>query len=117
MYTSNKFMKGTSPLIPNTEKFPRRLSPNRNARKLKSVSNRKALKISGDLPFTSPPFLLKVLLLLYSGRSDCMSPVTQKKLMMLAMKRKTSYTPISAVERWLFVKRILIRRNVLNLSN
>lgn len=99
IYTSNRLINGTSPLIPKTEKLPLRLSPKRNAKKLKNVSNRKALNISGDLPDTSPPFLLKVLLLLYIGSKDCMIPVTQKKLMMLAINRKTSYTPISAVER------------------
>ena len=46
-----------------------------------------------------------------------MRPVTQKKLIMLAKKRNTSYTPISAVERWLLVKRILINKNVLNLNS
>lgn len=108
-------MKGTLPLIPKTEKFPRRVSPKRKARKLKKVRSRNALKISGDLVDELCPFLEKDLLLLYKGNNDWIIPVTQKKLMKLAIKRNTSYRPISSVDRWLFVKRILIRRKVLNL--
>jgi len=45
-----------------------------------------------------------------------MIPDTQKKLSRLEIKRKSSQLPICALDRWLFVKTILIMRKVTNLS-
>lgn len=85
--------------------------------KLKAVMRRKELNISGDLRPSSDDPSLKVLLLLYKVSSDCMMPVTQKKLSRLEMKRNSSQLPICGRDRWLFVKTMLIMRKVANLSS
>lgn len=78
------------PCNPNTEKLPLMLNPKKKARTLKPVIRIKALKSSGDLIDVFSPLFPKVLLLLNRGNKDWINPVTQKKLMKLAINKKTS---------------------------
>jgi len=78
--------------------------------RLKKLTSRNALNISGDLYFSSLVTEENVRLLLYRGRNDCTRPVTQKKLRKLAIKLNISKIPISSVDSGLFVRMMLMRR-------
>jgi hypothetical protein len=72
------------------------MCPAMKNKRLKASSRMNALNISGDFSLIFSPSLLKDRFRLYNGNSDCIMPVTQKKLRKLAININISHDPISA---------------------
>ena len=113
MYSRIRLKKWKSEDLPNVSTIsPLKTMINKIARRLKTVIKRNVLKIAGD--FSS--LFLKVLLLLYNGRNDCIRPFIQNEHMRAAKNIKNSYSPIDSVVSLLFAITMLIRRRVPYLS-
>jgi hypothetical protein len=113
MYKSIRFKKGIFPDVVNDLiiMLLKTIIQTIDSR-LKIVINRNMLKMAGDLPSV----VLKVSLLLYNGRNDCIRPFIQNELTRAEKNIKNSYSPIASVASLLFASTILIINRVPYLS-
>lgn len=80
--------------------------------KLKEVNINTVLKINGDFELSS-----KLLLLSNIPNRDCSMPPIQKKLTEPAIRRNVSYTPISPIPSFVFVRMMLIKNKMPKRNN